>query len=350
MTPRENILCTLRRKQPEYVPFQFDLCPSLMKEFHQRTGAQNVEAYYDFDMRTFGLNPTRHHNDYSAYFGKLKPGTTINEWGVGHEPGSVEHFTKFLHPMETFETPEEVWNFPAPDILAPYRWEGMKERMAACKAAGYAARFSAIQIFEPAWYLRGLDNLLCDMLTDEEMAHACLERMARFEIETARRAAQCGADIILFGDDVGTQKDMMMDPELYRKWLKPDMARAIAAAKEENPDVIAVYHSDGVIDAIIPDLIEIGMDVLNPVQPECVNPKALKEQYGDKIAFWGCIGTQTTMPFGSVEEVEETVRRMIEDVGKDGGLVLAPTHLLEPEVPYDNIEAFVRAVRRYGKY
>lgn len=112
--------------------------------------------------------------------------------------------------------------------------------------------------------------------------------------------------------------------------------------------MIALYHSDGVIYDIIPELIEIGVDVLNPVQPECVDPTALKAQYGDRLSFWGTIGTQTTMPFGMPEEVRENVRHMIETVGKGGGLLIAPTHLLEPEVPWENIEALIRAVKDYG--
>ncbi|MEG1126885.1 MAG: uroporphyrinogen decarboxylase family protein, partial [Oscillospiraceae bacterium] len=116
------------------------------------------------------------------------------------------------------------------------------------------------------------------------------------------------------------------------------------------PDVLAFYHSDGVIDEIIPDLIKIGVDILNPIQPECVNPIRLKELYGDKLSFWGTIGTQTTMPFGTENEVRENVRKMIETVGKGGGFCVAPTHLLEPEVPWVNINAFVSAVNDFGKY
>jgi Uroporphyrinogen-III decarboxylase len=116
------------------------------------------------------------------------------------------------------------------------------------------------------------------------------------------------------------------------------------------PDIIAYYHSDGVIYDIIPDLIEIGVDVLNPIQPECMDPVKIKEMYGNRLSFWVTIGTQTAMPFGCPKEVEEKVKIMIEKVGKEGGLVIAPTHLLEPEVPWENIIAFVDAVKKYGKY
>ena len=142
----------------------------------------------------------------------------------------------------------------------------------------------------------------------------------------------------------------MMSCELWRKWLKPDMRNAIAAAKEINPQVLAYYHSDGVISDIIEDLIEIGVDILNPVQPECIDPVEVKRLYGDRLSFWGTIGTQTTMPFGTPEEIEGKVKEMIEVVGRGGGLCIAPTHMLEPEVPYENLEAFVGAVRKYGGY
>lgn len=350
MLKKDNFTSALRRQKCDHVPFCLSLCPALQQEFERRTGETDVQKYFDFDFRGVGLNPTKHPNDYSRYFGTLKEGTRIDEWGVGYEPCSTQHFTRFLHPMENFDDPSQVEAFPMPDFLAPYRYEGLKERIDAIHEAGYAAHFGAIQIFEFTWYLRGLDNLLCDMLTDEDMAKACLSRVADTEVGIARRVAEAGADSIMFGDDVGTQRGMMMDRALWRKWLKGDMARAIAAAKEVNPDILCVYHSDGVIYDIIPELIEIGVDVLNPVQPECVDPALLKKQYGDRLSFWGTIGTQTTMPFGTTQEVTDTVRRMIETVGEGGGLLIAPTHLLEPDVPFDNILAMVDAVRKYGKY
>ena len=350
MTPRENFLAAMRRQNADHVPFYFELCPSLKEEFKKRTGKDNYEEYYGFDVRTFTNTPTQHPNDYSEYYGKLKEGTTIDEWGVAYEPGSVAHFTKFLHAMEDFEDPDEVWEFPMPDILEDYRWEPLYKQVEECKAQGYAPVFNAVQIFEPAWYLRGLDNLLADMLCDEEMAEACLKRIADHQEKVARKIAECGFDMILFGDDIGTQKDMMMSVELWRKWLKPDMKRAIAAAKAVNPDILAFYHSDGVIYDVIEDLIEIGVDILNPVQPECVDPAKVKEMYGDRLSFWGCVGTQTTMPFGSTDDVDKCVKELCEVVGKGGGLTVAPTHMLEPDVPYDNIEAFVKAAKEYGKY
>ncbi len=347
---RENFLRAIHRDDPESVPYGFGLCESLKRSFLEKTGFENFMEYFDMPFRYIEILPSKNPVDYLEYFSDLPKNSYIDEWGVGHIRGSMEHFTKMVHPMESFTDSEQVWNFPLPDVLEDYRWEGFKEKVSEVKSKGLAAIYRAIQVFEPAWYLRGMENLLVDMLTDDDMAKACLDKMTQVKAKLSAKVAAAGVDAIYFGDDVGTQKGMMMDIKLWRKWLKPTMATVIKAAKDINPDVIAIYHSDGVIYEIIPELIEIGIDVLNPIQPECMDPVKVKEEYGDRLSFWGTIGTQTTMPFGTPKDVESAVKHMVETVGKGGGLVIAPTHMLEPEVPWQNIEAFVSAVKRYGRY
>jgi uroporphyrinogen decarboxylase len=171
-----------------------------------------------------------------------------------------------------------------------------------------------------------------------------LDKLTAIRIGMARRYAECGVDVLMLGDDVATQLDMMLSPALWRATLKPRMAEVIRAAKAVNPDLLIFYHGDGNMERIVPELIEIGVEILNPVQPECMDPVRMKERFGDQLAFWGCIGTQTTMPFGTPEEVTATVRHLIDTVGKGGGLFLAPTHTLEPDVPWANVEAFLAAV------
>lgn len=350
MTDRENLLRVLRRSGPERVPFYFNLCDSLERMFRKRTGSADYMAYYRMPFRYVDSLLSAHPANYSSYFSGLPLSAGIDEWGVASVPSGNEHFVKMVHPMKDFTSVRQVLDFPRPDVLADYRWEGFARRVADVQREGLAAVYSAVQIFESAWYLRGLENLLMDMFSEFEMAAACLDTMTELKAATAARAASCGVDMIVFGDDVGTQKGMMMSPGMWRKWLKPGMREAIHAAKAAKPDVLAYYHSDGVIYDIIPDLIEIGVDILNPVQPECMDPALVKAQYGDKLSFWGTIGTQTTMPFGTPREVKDCVRHNIETVGRGGGLVVAPTHLLEPEVPWENIEALVEAVELYGRY
>ena len=350
MTHRENFLQAMRRQNPEYIPLYFQLCPALQQEFKNRHGISDYEEFYGFDVRTFRIAPTQHPNDYTKYHRNLKPGSFIDEWGVGREPGTVAHFTKMVSPMADFEDPEQVWEFPLPDMLADYRWEPLYQQVEQCKEKGLSPIYRSIQIFEYAWYLRGLDNMLTDMIFDDEIAAACLQRMADFQVQVARKAASCGFDMIVFGDDIGTQRSMMMSMDLWRKWLKPDMARVIAAAKQVNPELLAYYHSDGVIYDAIEELMEIGMDILNPIQPECMDPDRIKALYGDRLSFWGCVGTQTTMPFGTPQDVTECVEHLCRVVGQGGGFCIAPTHMLEPEVPWENLEALVEATRKYGRY
>jgi len=347
MDNRENMLTTLRRKKPSHVPFGFSLCDSLYEEFKLRTGCDDYVEYYDMDYRMINLKPSGYPNDYSSYHPDLPDNGFIDEWGVGYIPGSLAHFTRFVSPMSDYDSPEQVWAFPSPDLDADYRFESLAEDVKKIQNAGYAAVYSAVQLFEPAWYLRGLDNFLSDMIIDEKMVEAAMEKVTGIMESVCIKLAGANVDCIMYGDDAGTQKSLMMSMDLWRKWIKPYTKRVIDIARKIKPDLIVCYHSDGVIYDLIPDLIDIGVDVLNPVQPECIDPVVIKRLYGDKLAFWGTIGTQTTMPFGTPEEVRRVVNERIETVGYDGGLLIAPTHLLEPEVPWENIEALVDAVKAY---
>ena len=340
----------MRRLPCERVPFQFSFCDSLKEELQKRCGTDDIVQAFDMPVQYVELPAPDVMPDYTSYHKNASELSFIDEWGVGHKNGSIAHFSHFFSPMADYDEPSQVEDYPFPDVLNDERWAQVKLKTEKAHAEGRAAAFFAIQVFEPAWYLRGLDNLLADMLVDEDMAAACMDKMCKIQCEVARKAAATGVDIIVFGDDVGTQRALMMSPETWRQWIKPATEATIKAAKEVNPNVLALYHSDGWIYEIIPELIEIGVDILNPVQPECVDPAEVKALYGDRLSFLGTVGTQTVMPFGTPEEVRENVRDMIKVVGNGGGLCIAPTHLLEPEVPWENIVAFIDAVKEFESY
>ena len=355
MTKRENLLRALKREEPAYVPIDFDLCPSLNETFKSRTGASDFREYYDFPYRYVEIHPTRHPCDYSRYYTdvreKISPISWNPEWGVMGITGSLAHFQEMLHPMQNFTSVQEIRDYPFPDFEADYRWKGVEERNRQIIEAGYATvAFMKKTLYELAWYLRGMETFMLDFYENPELNEALLDRITELRVKMAQKYAAANTDILMLGDDVSTQKDMMMSPQLYRTHFKPRLAKIIRAAKEIKPDILIFYHGDGNLERIIPDLIEAGVDVLNPVQPECVNPFRLKELYGDRLSFWGCIGTQTTMPFGTKEEIYQICKELIQKVGKNGGLVLAPTHVLEPEVPYENLEAFLQAAHEFGQY
>jgi len=328
--------------------------PPVLEDFRRRTGATDPADYFDFEVRHVGIGPTKKKVDFSPYLGPLPANAWVNEWGIGHVPGSMYHFEDYIHPLRNISSPRELQNYPFPDVTAGYRYEGLAGQVMDWHRNGYAVaagipHYSGT-LFECAWILRGMENLLADFLLHTQLATALLDRLTAWGIESATRLARAGIDILATGDDVGTQRGMMMSPALWRKWLKPRMRDIIAAARAVNPDLLVLYHSDGDIEPIIPELIEIGVDILNPIQPECMDPARLKRDYGDHLAFWGTIGTQTTMPLGTPEEVRAVVRKRIETVGQGGGLLLAPTHVLEPDVSWENILAFIEAVEEYGRY
>jgi uroporphyrinogen decarboxylase len=261
-------------------------------------------------------------------------------------PGPTAHFQEMLHPMANFESVNQVHAYPWPDWLEDYRWENVPARVADLKSRDLVVcAFMEMTLFELAWYLRGMDRFMEELICDEEIATALLDQLTSIRVAMARRYAECGVDVLMLGDDVATQVNMMISPALWRSALKPRLAEVIRAAKAVNPDILIFYHGDGNMEQIVPDLIEIGVEILNPVQPECMDPIRMKQLFGDQLAFWGCIGTQTTMPFGSPQEVRDKINELIATVGRGGGLLLAPTHTLEPDVPWSNVEILLDTVR-----
>ena len=166
----------------------------------------------------------------------------------------------------------------------------------------------------------------------------------------ARAFARAGADLIHCGDDVANQNAMMFAPDTWRKMMLSRWRQVWQAIKEINPRCVIRYHSDGNVMDIVGDLIEAGVDILNPLQPEALHVDAVHVRYGDRLSFDGCIGTQSTMPWGTPDDVRARVREVIEKYGTNGGLIISPTHVLEPEVSMANIEALFEACRAYGTF
>lgn len=288
----------------------------------------------------------------------------MTEWGVELEKSSLDHFFRMIGPLHTADSVEDALALPLPDFLADYRWEGVAENILKLKekdlitvtgiyggddtGTGEKTVAAFMDIFESSWYLRGLEEMLVDFYINQEFAQAILDRVTDFKVELAKKWAAAGIDILVTADDVGTQKGLMFSPDLYREWLKPRLQRVIAAAKSVNPDILIFYHSCGDISEIIPDLIQAGVEILNPLQPECMDPVSIIKQYGKELSFWGGIGTQNTMPFGTSQEVKSKCRELLQAVEGNGGLVLAPTHLLEPEVPLENVDALVQSALEYN--
>ncbi len=353
MTPRENLLSLYRRQGYETVPVEFSLCPTLVDTFRSKYGptADPREVFGFAHRHVPGLPRVEANVDWRAYYPDgLAEGAQIDStWGVAREPGSAEafHMKRMRHPLAGADSLEQIQAYPWPQF-DPAGVTDMATRAQEIRDADLAALGSmACTIWETAWYVRSMEQLMMDMATDDPKAHAVLDAVTDRAVMRAEGFARAGADLLHLGDDVGTQRGLMMSKPMWRDWLRPRLARVIGAAKHAKPDLLVSYHSCGNVTELVGEFIEIGVDILNPVQPECMDFAALHAEYGDRLSFNGTIGTQTTMPFGTPAEVRETVGRNLDIAGSAGGLLPCPTHLLEPEVPWENVEAYVSACREY---
>lgn len=274
-----------------------------------------------------------------------------DEWGIGwkwFEHPSGGSFTEMVrHPAADLRDPADL---EMPDFSREDRYHGVRRLMEEYGDEYGIMAGCACTLFELAWYLRGLEQVLVDLNRDKDFFHAYLDRLMTW-IETAgRKFAELGVDIIWIGDDFGAQNRMLISPAVFREFFKPRYARLFAEWKRIHPSVKIAFHSDGYVYPILADLVEIGLDILNPVQPKSMDPGKVKRDFGDRLTLWGTIDIQEVLPFGTVADVVEEVKQRVRAAGKGGGLILAPAHNIQPEVPVENILAFYDAARQYGQY
>lgn len=352
MTDRENLIGLLRRTGYERMPLDISMSPAIaqkLRDYCAATGFVCPPMGYD-NIPDSALETVRQPDFWLQFYDHgFREGTIFDQYGVAREPGSEAcmHLRYMYHPLETFETAEELRAYPFPKYL-PGPTAEQVEAVRRIHAQGrFAMGNMPCTVWETAWYARGMEVLMMDMMAEPELAEIVLDAVTENAVIRAENFAKAGADGLYLGDDIGMQSTVMMNMELYRTYLKPRLARVIAAARAVNPDIIVQYHSCGYVEPFIPELIEIGVDVLNPVQPECMDFEKLYAQYGDKLSFSGLLGTQTLMPFGTPEEVRATVKKYLDMVGPKGGLYICPTHMLEPEVPIENVIAYIEACQAY---
>lgn len=192
-----------------------------------------------------------------------------------------------------------------------------------------------------SWYVRGFENTLMDCAAEEDFYSELLDRFTDLTLALVAECADIPADAIMMGDDWGNQQGVMIGPQRWRKFYKPRYARIFEAIHDQGK--LAIMHCCGSAAAIMGDIVEIGLDVLESVQPEAagMNPYELKKAWGDKITFWGGLGSQSTIPFGTPHEIRQEIRRLRADMGRGGGYILAPAKPIRPETPTENAVAIL---------
>ena len=325
-------------------------CQSQIDGFEKRFGHTDYESYFGLSHRPFEMNIKRNYSYGPDLFKreKLPDSTVFDEYGIGHSKGSAAafHMTRMHHPLKGADL-NEILDYPYPAVPEDEQ-EKLVSKVNDLRSAGLASfAFMQMTVWEASWYLRSMEELMIDMMMEDERATALLDKITNFAISKATTYAKAGVDILSLGDDIGTQTSIMIDTALWEKWLKPRLLKVIEAAREINPGILIFYHSCGYVTPFIDQLIEVGVDILNPIQPECMDFNEIHDKFGDRLSFWGTIGTQEMLPFGTKEEVLETTLSRLEKCGEQGGIVIGPTHMVEPEVPWENLTAINKGIDLY---
>ena len=275
-------------------------------------------------------------------------GLITNEYGmVFKNAGLYNEFYQF--PLANAEIAADVENY---DWFDP-NWAS-RFAFAESVVKNYRNDFAIVAdlettIFETAWYLTGLEKLLTDLLMEPEYLPALLDKIMEINLVTGRKLIETGADIIWAGDDFGMQTCMILDLDSWRRHFKPRIKFLFEEFKKVNPEIKIAWHSCGSILPIIPDFIEIGLDILNPLQPlaEGMNPEYLVQNYGRDLVFFGGIDIQELLPNGPVSRIKDEVKRRVGIFGKHNGYICAPAHNIQPDTPKEHVLAFFEAVKEF---
>jgi len=232
---------------------------------------------------------------------------------------------------------------PVPDVADPRRWSGY-EKIAATAGDRYLLACFSSPLFQRAWFLRGMADFLMDMALHEEFTEAFLDRLMDFSIGIVREVARRGADGIFFYDDYAQQTGLLFSPGMFRRYFAPRLGRIFGVAKSAGLDVF--FHCCGDCSTVLEDLRAAGAQVFNPFQPEVMDVARVADQFAGRLAFYGGISTQHTLPFGTVADVRDETAEMISLFRDRGGYILAAAHAIQRDVPLENVLALVDAARR----
>jgi uroporphyrinogen decarboxylase len=343
-----------------------DFCGTLLRVFQEKTGAVDPNEYFDIPTRLLGgwasgaggamvggTHMWKGDIDYSAYLPPIEPGGRLMCKGDGYLIGD-DDLEVYLFPLKDMQSLEELYAYPW--------WEA--ERGAAASRDWRELKTVANQLkdddrfvmgwvgnpFESAWKLRGFERFLIDLIEFPEFAEALLDLCTEACCANAEYVAKAGVDMLFIYDDVAMDTGLFFSTQTFRRWLLPRYQRIINIGRQIVPDIPVFFHTDGNALDMVPLLIEAGVTVLNPVQPECMEPAQVKKLFGDKLALWGTVGVQKTMPFGTPEQVKAEVKLRIQTVGRGGGFVISPAQTMYSDVPWENVVAFFEAVEEYGDY
>ncbi|HOJ23470.1 MAG TPA: uroporphyrinogen decarboxylase family protein [Armatimonadota bacterium] len=332
MTHRERMYAALRHQQPDRCPYVISLTQKAHAAFVAHYGSDELLKRIDNSVAGVAAQPGPKER-------WLSDTVWQDEFGVQWDRSIDRDIGNVCNCV----LPErDLSRLELPDPNDPAKFEGFADAVAAARKQGKFVQFGiGFSLFERAWTLRGMEALFYDMIEAPSFVDELLDAICDYNVALVRRAVTYDIDAIHFGDDWGSQRGLLMGRKLWERFLKPRLARMYAAGKEAGKFV--TIHSCGEVQELFPQLIEIGLDCFNPFQPEVMDPYEMKRLYAGKLSFWGGVSTQRLLPHGTPDEVRAEVRRLVAEVGKEGGYVLAPAHCIPGDARPENILALIDA-------
>jgi uroporphyrinogen decarboxylase len=355
MDSRERTLMTICHRQPDRPPLYVSLTPQMAGKLCKKFSLpfeEPVDAMESARISHMELL-TQMGVDIVAIAPAVSPamptitlpdGRVRNEWGMLFR--NVGIYAEFAgYPLAHAVSEKDIMDYPFPDASAPGRFD-----IATTMMEKYGQKYAVIgdvetMFFELSWYLTGLEKFLTDLMMEAEYQGYLMDKIMHYIITAGKKLIGMGVDILWCGDDFGSQQGMIMDPDTWRKVFKPRIRYMFEEFRNVRSDIKIAWHSCGSILPIIPDFIELGLDILNPIQPLAhgMDPLYLKKTFGKDLVFFGGIDVQHLLPYETPEKIQQEVRRRIEILGKNGGFIMAPAHNIQPDTPIENVLAFFEA-------